>query len=228
MPVLAEAGDGTWQIEFIEEATNGPWRLELRNLKRFDEVFDRSVLNAFCRCFVHVNRLSSLISCMYTSEQCHGQDSIAYQRDLNTLVWFTVGTLRELARAIQHLRSKLETCKRLDPESDPWITLDDLGQRWQSSEYRKWRNQVAFHVDEEVIERGLEALVESEDNVTLAKGDGPKQVDCRLTLGFLSLQNGLGIDLDGYGQFLEVVIEDLGTAGKAIQEAFVLAAKAIG
>ena len=119
MTMLAEATDGTWNIELVEETTNQTWKLELRNLGRFDEVFDRRVLNAFCRCFVHVNRLNSMISCMYTSEQYHGRQSVAYARDLNTLMWFTVGTLRELARAIQHLRSALATCDRLDPESAP-------------------------------------------------------------------------------------------------------------
>ena len=226
MPVLAEATDGTWRIEFVEEATDGPWKFELRNLARFDELFSRRVLNAFCRCFVHVDRLNSLISCMHTSEQHHGRDSVAYTRDLNALVWFTVGTLRELARAIRHLRSALARCGRLDPESAPWVALRTLEERWENNQYRRMRDQAAFHVDEEVIERGLNELVD-DDDVTLAEGDGPRHVDSRLTLGFLALHNGLDLDLDGYGEFLEVVMADHGAAGKAIQDAFVLAAEAI-
>ena len=227
MPVLAEARDGTWQIEFVEEATDGPWKFKLRNLGRFDEVFGRSVLNAFCRCFVHVDRLNSLISCMHTSEQYHGRNSVAYSRDLNTLVWFTVGTLRELAHAIQHLRSALARCGRLDPDSAPWVTLRDLERRWNNDDYRRMRDQAAFHVDARVIERGLNELAEDEDDVTLAEGHGRRHVDSRCTLGFLSLHNGLDLDLDGYGEFLEVVMEDHGAAGKAVQEAFVLAAEAV-
>ena len=228
MPVLVEATDGTWEIEFVEEARDGPWKFKLRNIARFDEVFGRGVLNAFCRCFVHVDRLNSLISCMHTSEQYHGRDSVAYARDLNSLVWFTVGTLRELACAIQHLRSALARCGRLDPQSPPWITLQDLEQRWENDLYRRMRNQAAFHVDEDVIERGLNELVEEhEDAVTFAEGHGPRHVDSRLTLGFLSLHNGLQLDLDGYGEFLEVVMQDHGAAGGAIQQAFVLAAEAI-
>ena len=230
MPVLVEARDGTWQIEFVEEATDGPWKLKLRNLARFDELFGRRVLTAFCRCFVHVDRLNSLISCMHTSEQYHGGDSVAYARDLNTLVWFTVGTLRELAHAIQHLRSALARCGRLDPESAPWVTLRDLEQRWENDVYPRMRNQAAFHVDEEVIGRGLNELVNDEDDVTLAEGYGPRHVASRLTLGLLALHNGLDLDLDGgggYREFLKVVVEDHGAAGKAIQEAFVLAAEAI-
>ena len=166
VPVLAEARDGTWQIEFVEEATDGPWKFKLRNLGRFDEVLGRRVLNGFCRCFVHVDRLNSLISCMYTSEQYHGRDSVAYSRDLNTLVWFTVGTLRELARAIEHLRSALARCGRLDPDSAPWVTLRDLERRWKNDDYRKMRDQAAFHVDESVIERGLNNWLRTRTRMT--------------------------------------------------------------
>ena len=228
MPVLAEARDGTWQIEFVEEAADGSWEFKLRNLRRFDEVFGRDVLKAFCRCFVHVDRLNSLISCMHTSEQFHGRDSVAYARDLNTLVWFTVGSLRELARAVQGLRAALATRGRLDPESAPWVTLRNLERRWENDgDYRRMRNQAAFHVDPETIERGLNVLVEDDGDVTLAEGRGPRHVDSRLTLGLLSLHNGLDLDLQGYGEFLETVMEGHTAAGKAIQDAFVLAAEAI-
>ncbi|MYD87588.1 MAG: hypothetical protein F4Y14_16235 [Acidobacteria bacterium] len=171
--------------------------------------------------------MNSLISCMHTSEQFHGRDSVAYARDLNTLVWFTVGTLRELARAIQGLRTALATRGRLDAQSAPWIALRDLERRWENdADYRRMRNQAAFHIDPQVIERGLNVLVEDEDDVTLAEGRGPKHVDSRLTLGLLSLHNGLELDLEGYGEFLEAVMEGHMAAGKAIQDAFILAAAA--
>ena len=227
MPVLAEATDGAWQIEFVEDA-DGAWEFKLRNLGRFDEVFGRDVLRAFCRCFVHVDRLNSLISCMHTSQQHHGRDSVAYARDLNTLVWFTVGTLRELATAIQGLRAALATRGRLDPESAPWVTLCRLERRWENDDgYRRMRNQAAFHVDPDVIETGLNVLVEDEDDVTLAEGRGPRHVDSRLTLGWLSLHNGLGLDLEDYGEFLDTVMEGHAAAGTAIQEAFIMATEAI-
>ena len=227
MPMLAEAKDGTWRIDFLEDA-DGSWQFRLQNLRRFDAVFGRDVLSAFCRCFVHVDRLNSAISCMHTSQQYHGPDSVAYARDLNTLVWFTVGTLRELARAIHGLRAALARCGRLNPESAPWVTLSNLARRWENdASYRRMRDQAAFHVDLNVIERGLNVLIDDEDDVTLAEGRGPRHVDSRLTLGFLSLHNGLDLDLDGYGKFLETVMEGHTTAGTAIQEAFVAAAEAI-
>jgi len=228
VPVLAEAGDGTWQIDFVEEAGGDRWEFKLRNLRRFDEVFGRPVLSAFCRCFVHVDRLNSLISCMHASQEFHKQDSLAYARDLDTLVWFTVGTLRELALAIQDLRAALAKRGRLDAASAPWVALRDLERRWENDpDYRRMRNQAAFHVDPDVIESGLNVLVEDGDDVTLAEGRGPKHVDSRLTLGLLSLHNGLEWNPDGYGEFLEAVMKGHLAAGKAIQDAFIQAAEAI-
>ena len=131
------------------------WEIELQDPKRFDDVLSRDVLNAFCRCFVHADRLNSTISCMHTSEQHHGRDSVAYTRDLNTLVWFTIGTLRELALAIKHLRSALAKQSLLDPKSDPWITLRGLEERWENDEcYRTKRDVAAFHVDKKIINKG--------------------------------------------------------------------------
>ncbi len=66
-----------------------------------------------------------------------------------------------------------------------------------------------------------------EGDVTLAEGRGPRHVDSRLTLGLLSLHNGLDLDLQGYGEFLEAVMDGHTAAGEAIQDAFVLAAEAI-
>ena len=227
MPTLAEATDGTWSIELVEDTTNQKWKFELRNLGRFDEVFGRGVLTEFCRCFVHVNRLTSVTSCMHTSEQYHGRDSLAHTRNLNTLMWFAVGTLRELALAIHDLREALHSCGRLEPATAPWVKLDDLEQRWTTDQYRRMRNKVAFHLDSCVVETGLNQLVEGGNDVTVAEGDSPRQVDSRLTLGFLALHNGLDLDPDGLREFIELAMDDHGAAGQAIQEAFVLAAEAV-
>ncbi len=90
---------------FSLKKTSGRWKVELVNFQKFDEVLTQDVLNAFCRCFVHSDRLTSTTSCIAASAQLHGKDSIVFSRDLLTMVWFTVGTLRELALALKDLRS---------------------------------------------------------------------------------------------------------------------------
>lgn len=207
---------------------DGSWEIGLRSPKDFDEALGRDVLNAFCRCFVHADRLDSAISCMYTSEQYHGRDSIAYKRDVHTLLWFTIGTLRELARAIRRLRSALAKRRLLDHESAPWVALSKLEKRWEDdASFRKMRDKVAFHVDKDVVDKALDEL-SKEPYVALVQGQGPKSIDSWFPLGFLALHNGLGMDLDRYGEFVDVVVTDHSIAGTAIQESFILAAEAAG
>ena len=207
---------------------DGTWEIRLRSPKDFDEALGRDVLNAFCRCFVHAGRLDSAISCMYTSEQHNGRDSIAYKRDVHTLLWFTIGTLRELAKAIRRLRSALAKRQLLDHESAPWVALSKLEKQWEDdASFRKMRDKIAFHVDKDVVDKGLDALSKT-PYVALAQGQGPKSIDSWLPLGFLALHNGLGMDLDRYGEFVDVVMTDHSIAGTAIQESFILAAEAAG
>lgn len=215
------------RLERVEQE-DGSWEISLRSPKDFDEALGRDVLNAFCRCFVHADRLDSVISCMQTSGEHHGRDSVAYKRDVHTLLWFTVGTLRELARAIRQLRSALAQRQLLDPASEPWVVLSKLEKRWEDdASYRKMRDKVAFHVDEEVVNKGLDEL-SKEPHVALVQGQGPKSVDCWLPLGSLALHNGLGMDLDRYGDFVGVVMTDHSMAAWAIQESFMLVAEAAG
>ncbi len=83
-------------------------------------------------------------------------------------------------------------------------------------------------IDGKVIDRGLDELIKDKQDVTLSQGDGSKGVESQLALGLLALHNGLGLDLEEYGQFLDVVSDDHGVAADAIQTAFMDAARASG
>ena len=107
-------------FRLVEEAS-GRWKIELVNFQKFEEVLTRDVLNAFCRCFVHSDRLASTATCIDASEQIHGTDSIVFRRDFLTMMWFTIGTLRELALALKALRSALKKQGLLDSGSAPWF-----------------------------------------------------------------------------------------------------------
>src|SRR5207244_3559242 len=126
---------------------------------------------AFCRCFAHADRLQSLIGLALLSEKYHGKDSVAFGRDLSTMVWFTVGALRELARAIQSLRGPLHRRGLLEPDSEPWLKLRGLEDRWNGNEFfRKKRDIIAFHIDPEIVDRGLDELVKDNAEVFLSEG----------------------------------------------------------
>ena len=85
----------------------------------------------------------------------------------------------------------------------------------------------AFHVDPGLVNKGLDEL-SNESYVALVQGQKPKSTDSWLPLGCLALHNGLGLDLDRYGNFVDVVMTDHSIAGAATQESFILAAEAEG
>ena len=204
------------------------WKIELRNFPELEKALGRDVLNAFCRCFVHADRLTSMTSGTYASEHHHGRESTAYQRDHMSMFWFTIGTLRELALAIRAARAALAKRGWFEPKSEHWATLRQLEERWENDEFfRKIRNVAAFHVDEAVIDRGLNELTK-DCVVDLAEGQGPKNIDSVFSLGTLVLFHGLEMNLDDYGALVQVVTSDHVVAAKAIQNAFVHAAEAAG
>src|SRR5262245_33604459 len=109
----------------------------------------------------------------YLSQERYGRDSIAFGRVLHTMVWFTIGTLRELARAIKDCRAALAKRKLLDPDSPPWSKLRDLEDRWERDEtFYKMRNKAAFHVDADVVEAGLATLAAERTHAELSRGAG--------------------------------------------------------
>lgn len=223
-PVLV---DSVPTVQKIEEK-NDEWKIVLRHFSQLDERIGRDVLTAFARCFVHADRLNSTLSCMSASMQQHGSDSIAYTRDLDAMVWFSIGTLRELAHSVGSLRTSLHKHDLLDPESDPWVELDRFEKRVRSHNlYQTVRNKVSFHVDDGVIGKGIEALVQ-EQEVTLSEGVGANNVKSSLLLGRLALHRGLGWDLKEYREFLEVVLVDHLGIGRAVQHLFLLAADKAG
>jgi len=118
------------RAELVQQE-GGKWKIELKQFAAFREQLGSDVVNAFCRCFVHADRLQSLISFTYASEQLHGRESVAFTRNLHTMVWFTVGTLRELATAIRDLRAALKKRGLLDVTAEPWVKLIDVEKRWE-------------------------------------------------------------------------------------------------
>ncbi|MFZ5877687.1 MAG: hypothetical protein ACOYXU_14970 [Nitrospirota bacterium] len=204
------------------------WKVELRDLKSFRDTLGPDVVNAFCRCFVHADRLMSLISFGRLSLKHYGSSSRGFTRNLQTMVWFTVGTLRELALALRDLRSALAKRNMLDLASKPWQTLREVEDRWERAPFfREMRNVAAFHVDSEVIDRGLDAM-EADGNAILCDGEGKNRDRSSMRLGLEALLNGSGKSLADLDQFMKTVSEDHGIYS-TIEEAFflVLQAKAV-
>ena len=95
-------------VAFVQARGTDRWSIEVRDFPKFLDALGPDVVGAFARCFVHADRLVSLTSFAYHSLKQYPEDSPAFGRNLQTMVWFVVGTLRELALAIRDLRSALD------------------------------------------------------------------------------------------------------------------------
>ena len=120
---------------FVRDGTTERWRIEATDFARLRSIRGPDVTNAFCHCFVHADRLTSLIGFACLSEERYGKDSPPFQRDLQTMIWFTVGTLRELASAIRDLRSALVNRGKLDINAAPWVILREVEHRWEDDSF---------------------------------------------------------------------------------------------
>ena len=214
----------------LKEEVNGRWKIELVNFQKFEEVLTQKVLNAFCRCFIQSDRLLSATSCSDASEKLNGKNSVVFARDLIAMGWFTIGTLRELAKALKDLRSAMEKRGLLDSGSAPWVTLRELEERWDRDKlFLKMRNVGAFHIDKKIIEDGLTEMLKDSGVVPLAEGDGRKNNRSQMPVGTLALHAGLwGSSLDDYGEFISIVGKDNDRASLAIQRAFIQACEKAG
>ncbi len=212
-------------VVLVRESEGQRWRIELEDFADFEQRLGMDVVNAFSRCFVHTDRLTSLKEFWELSERHYRQDSWLLERDRHTIVWFAVGTLRELATAIRDVRAALAKRGMLNPSSEPWIMLRDIEKRWEDDPlYRKMRNVVAFHVDPEVVTEGLQ-LLSRQGRVVAMEGEGPKEQHSWLKLGLEALYMGCDLNADNLPKFMSAVGNDLRVT-KVIQEAFILALEA--
>lgn len=150
-------------------------RLEIDDFASFRSALGEEILSAFCRCFVQADRLTSLAHFTRLLQQHCAPDSVAVTRDLYTMAWFAVGTLREYGKAIQKLRTAFAKGGILEKDSDEWKRLLEFEKRWERDPaYFKLRDLIAFHVDpdDEIIPRGLDELAKKPP-VTLLLSQDP-------------------------------------------------------
>ena len=183
-------------------------KIEIKNFSAFRQLVGPDVINSFTRCFVHTNRLTSLLQFGRFSAEKYGQASPAFERDLQTVVWLGVGVLRELARAIHALHDALAKRSLLQAASDPWMELTRIQKRWEDNPFfRKMRDKAAFHVDSDVIEEGI-CILEKNGDVVLSEGSGHTLEETHYRLAYEALMNGTGKSLEDYERFMEAASED--------------------
>lgn len=215
------------KVLLIQDLKPERWTLEVDDFAELRAALGPDVINAFCRCFVHCDRLTSLVGFSQMSANFFGSDSVPFARDLQTAQWFGVGTLRELSLAIRDLRSALGKSERLDAKAAPWVRLREIEERWEGDGFfRDTRNKIAFHADRDTTERGLEALA-VQGRVVIMEGVGELHRGTTMRLGLEALFMGHEKDESDWRNFMTKTSDDW-NVGDLIQEVFIMALESAG
>ncbi len=207
------------EVGGIRLGKGGAFRFELTDFAAVRSAIGEELLVAFCRCFIHVDRLTALTDFGAMSISRHGTESTAHARNMQSMLWFVVGTLRELALAVRHLRSELakrDLLKQLGPR---WREVAAV-ETWETSErQRKLRDKLAFHVDASVIRAGLKGLASDGEPVVVAVGDGREAYKVYLSLGLEAAMRGLALEQSEAGPIIKIASEHQLISG-ALQQVF--------
>ncbi len=202
------------------------WRIELTSLAACRQALGPELLNAFCRCFVQVDRLTTVVRAAYLSRMHYAPRSGVYRCDMQTMVYWAVTALHDLTTEIRVLRCLLADRALLDPKSEAWRDLEALEQRWNDDVWvRSLHDAIGSHVQRDVIERGLAAR--DGGGHVLAEGQGNSFEYCWNRLSVDALAAGAGMTDRECDRLIDTVGDDR-TNWLAIQKVFLLAMAAVG
>lgn len=176
---------------FTMRTEGGKEIVEMTDLPRVRSAFGDDLLVAFCRCFVWTDRLMSMnfLGLQVTSLEAA---SVRFGRDMQTMLWFTCGSLRELARALESLLATgIEGFLAADKLPLLAEVRDILG-RWHTDTFFTLvRNKVCFHLDPDILKRGLQKIAASQTSVVFMENEGPGMGFQRVRLAHELLNTGL-------------------------------------
>ncbi len=198
----------------------GPWEIEITDRRLLVSTLGDSLIVAFCRCFVHADRLTALTSFGALSVNAHGENSVAHERNLQTMFWFVTGTFLELQPAINGLTRELRRAGLLTPRLRGWAALKEV-QGWSRGPLlRRLRNKVVFHVDEPEVRAGVMALAAGKERWLLARGDDRRMMTAQIPFGMEALLKGLTISRADAHNFIRSAAKRQRRVPAALQEMF--------
>jgi hypothetical protein len=204
----------------LKRLPGGEWQVWVADRRRLISALGAPLVSAFCRCFIHSDRLSALLSFALLTGKAYGAESATFTRNVDTMFWFAIGTICEFEIAIDALVNALRKAQ-IDPfRLKGWPSVQGL-QRWSKDRLpRRIRDEVAFHVDPKNIEKGVRELADASDAWLFAAGDDEQGTVGRLHLDFgrAPLLKGLAVEIDE--GFVRSVQEHQGRVPVALQEMF--------
>lgn len=214
---------------FTIREESGKHITEITDLARVRQAFGDDLLIAFCRCFIWTDRLMS-INFLARSVNYLKNTSVSAKREAQTILWFSCGSLVELARAMKALRRA--GIKGFLDGSD-LASLKEMGQiikRWKTdSLFTGVRNKVSFHLDHEVLKTGLERISSIQQGVVFMESEGPGYGFNWIKFAHDLLSWGLFAkdDKEHIAQFFESVANDHVRVRELLDSTFIACLKGI-
>ena len=208
------------QVARFTDLLGGQWQIEVTDRGRIAAALGEPLLIAFCRCFVHADRINSLSCFFVLSIKVLGEKSVAHERNLQTMFWFVAGTLLELRRAVQDLEKELKAAGLMSPRLKGWRIFREL-QTWAGGKLLwRLRNKISFHADPDEIQAGLRDLLASRDRWLLIKGDDRRMLSAQVPFGTEPLLRGLSISKRDILNFIRGVAKRQLQIPSALQDLF--------
>ncbi len=203
------------------------WRLEASDLSHLRRAMGEDLLVAFVRCFVHSDRLTSLAHFGALNGKAEVPEP-AVSRNYFTCMWLSIGILKEFATALQSLRSELAKQQLLHLDPTALERIRDAEERWQKGlAAKEVRNTQAFHVDSDVIRRGLARLEQGSAPAILVEGRGTSDYQSRLTIAAQCLVSGSEADSELLRRTVQSAYDDT-KVYLAVDDLFVATLKHVG
>lgn len=176
------------------DGAGGRGRLEVTDPAALRARIGDDVLTAFACCFAHADRLTTLLDVSALSLMRHGPRSVAHDRNVLTKFCFSVGTLHELAMAVNALRGALQRARLLAKSDPAWRRLGWLLRGGAlRSDVANLRNTIAFHVSDRTLRAGIARLLSRRQSFVIARWDGSKPYAMEFPLGMEAARTGMGL-----------------------------------
>jgi hypothetical protein len=175
------------------ELPAGGWEIVISDRRTLVSVLGEQLMGCFCAAFIQADRLNALSSFVLLSDEHHGQDSRAHERNLHAMLWFNAGVLLEFRRAVQDLDRELQA-KGINPSTlSGWRVLRQVRDWKQGQLLWRLRNKIGFHADQKEIRKGLRALLPEREPWVMVRGDDARVATSYVPFGLQPLMRGLAI-----------------------------------
>jgi hypothetical protein len=189
-----------------ESQQNGTFILRTSDLRKLRQKIGDEVFDYFCCCFLHADRITSLIAFKYLSQENHGENSVASSRDDFNVCWFLAGVMKELEQDLSKLRAAL--IKKGSWDLISWEKNLKKWETWgQTKSISLLRNQIAFHVNRRRINEGLNSI--PNEDAIIFRFDGERTINSWCEIANEALIRGSQITTEDGNVDLKAIIENL-------------------